>query len=690
MTDSTYVQNFENFFSTKCKRELEKLAEFYPEERSFDLDYKLLEEHDTELADELVQKPFTIVSSAEEAIKQMNILNSKGEPIAPHVRFFNLPSDHNIIVRNLNASHINKFVAVDGVVTKISDVRPKLVNAVFECKHCGRIYKIPQNDSTEKITEPGACSCERRAFNLLIEQSEFIDYQRMEIQEPIEIARGGDQTRKIAVNMTDDLTNKIIPGDKITLSGTFMLNPPEYKKSIYDVFIEANNVMKIEKEFEELELTKEEEDEIKELSNDPKLYEKLIKSVAPSIYGHDQIKEAIALQLLGGTPRKVKSDGMKIRPDMHILLIGDPGTAKSQLLQYVSLLAPKGIYVSGKASSAAGLTASAERDELTKSGWVLKAGALVLAAGGMAMIDEFDKMSEEDRSSMHDAMETQEIRVAKAGIIATFRANCSILAAANPQYGRFDSNTDLGEQFNIPPTIISRFDLIFPIKDTIDVKRDSELVDHMLTSHHIAGMKIDKNKNEKQISEKEQRVLPTIRPELLRKYIAYARQRYSPVLTESAMKKIKDFYLDLRKMGMDSGSIPITPRYLEAIIRGSEASAKGRLSNTVELEDAERAINLMLFSLKNIGLDPTTGKIDIDILATGMSRSKVDKMRLIIRLIKEINKDHGEVEYEMLVEEAKKNKMKEEEIEDVVKQLNREGTIYSPRYGIYKPADRKE
>ncbi|NYZ79629.1 ATP-binding protein, partial [Candidatus Micrarchaeota archaeon] len=362
-------------------------------------------------------------------------------------------------------------------------------------------------------------------------------------------------------------------------------------------------------------------------------------------------------------------------------------TAKSQLLQYVQMLSPKGIYVSGKSSSAAGLTATAEKDDFGEGGWTLKAGALVLAAGGMAMIDEFDKMGDEDRSSMHEAMESQEIHVAKAGIIATFKANASILAAANPKYGRFDPNELPAAQFEIPPTIMSRFDLIFPIKDVLDEKRDREMADHILTSHFTSGMKLKKDYNVADIEAREKRVQPIIDKGLLRNYIAYARINYSPVLTEEAMAKIKDFYLELRKMGEGQGSVPITARYLEGIVRLSEASAKGRLSDTVGIEDAERAIKLLKYSLKEIGMDPETGRLDIDIIATGQSHSRVDKIRTVMKLIKRLNADFGEAKHEDIIEECKVQNLKPEEAEEIINQLKRGGEIYSPKYGVYKPTE---
>jgi replicative DNA helicase Mcm len=517
--------------------------------KSLEIDYKLLEEYDTELADELIEKPYQIIDAASDAVKAIGLINSAGDQVAPYVRFFNLPADKNVVIRDLASRHLSRFISVEGVVTKITEVKPKLVLAAFECSHCGRIYTIPQTDQSGKLIEPAVCSCERKSFKLLTEQSVFMDTQKFEVQEPLEMTRGGEQTRKISVIIEDDLTNKIIPGEKLQITGVLKLQTPKFKKSIYDLFIDTNHFLKMEKEFEEIDLSEDDLKQIKELSNDPKLYPKIVGSIAPSIYGHSEIKEAIALQLFGGTTGKVKADGMRIRPDIHVLLIGDPGVAKTQLLLYVNLLAPKGIYVSGKASSAAGLTASAEKDEFADGGWILKAGALVLAAGGMAMIDEFDKMSEEDRSSMHEAMETQEIHVAKAGMIATFRANAAILAAANPKFGRFDQYEPPASQFNIPPTIMSRFDLIFPMRDVIDDKKDTEMADHILASHYTSAAKQMKDADLEKIKKAEERVMPLIVPGLLRKYFAYARRSQKPVLTEEAMAKIMEFYLDLRIVG---------------------------------------------------------------------------------------------------------------------------------------------
>jgi len=686
---SPYVGQLEEFLTEYYKNDLEKLAEEYPNKRSLEIDYENLEKFDVELADELIVKPYTIIHALEEAIKQMSI--SIVEDFAPHIRFLNLPKELRVEVKDINSDKINKFLTSPGVITKITEVKPKIISAVFECRHCGRLYTLPQTDLTGKLIEPTICACERKSFQLLEEQSTFIDTQKAEIQEPLESSRlrGSEQARTISVWLEDDMTNELVPGDKIDVTGIFRLKSPKTKGAIYDKFLHANHVLRMEQEFEELELSDEDEKKILELSKDPNIYEKIVNSISPSLYGLREIKEAIALQLFGGTYGKIAPDGMKIRPDIHLLLIGDPGTGKSRLLQYVNSLAPKGIYVSGKSTSGAGLTATAERDDFGGGGWTLKAGALVLAAGGMAMIDEFDKMGDEDRSSMHEAMESQEIHVAKAGIITTFKANSTILAAANPKFSRFDPYSTPAEQLNILPTILSRFDAIFPIKDVVDSVKDKELANYVLTTHQVAGARIDKDEINEELEEKEKLILPDIDPELLRKYIAYARKNVNPILSPESITEMENFYLDLRRISGKQSSIAITARQLEAIVRMAEASAKGRLSPIVEIEDAQRAIKILKYYMKEIAMDPETGEFDVDIVATGTAKSKMDKVKTVFNIIRLLNKEYDEVSYEAILDEAKEKGVKPEELEKFLSQLKRSGDIYSPRYGHFKPAEQQ-
>ncbi|MFH1447534.1 MAG: minichromosome maintenance protein MCM [Candidatus Micrarchaeota archaeon] len=382
----------------------------------------------------------------------------------------------------------------------------------------------------------------------------------------------------------------------------------------------------------------------------------------------------MGLQLFGGCPGKELPEGGHIRSDIHILLIGDPGAAKSRMLQYITDLAPKSIYVSGKSVSGVGLTAAAERDELSEGGWTLKAGALVLASGGMVGVDEFDKMDEKERAAMHEAMESQTVSVAKAGIVAKFKAKTSILAAANPKFGRFDPNQLPSEQFNIAPTLLSRFDLIFPVRDIMDEEKDRKLAEHILRTHEAASAKINLLENDKTI-------IPT---ELLRKYIAYTRKYIRPKLSPEANEKIKEYYVEMRKMGAVQGTVSITPRYIEGLIRLSEASAKTRLSQKVEVSDAELAIKLNDFVLRQVMMDQETGKIDVDIIATGQPKSKVEKVNALLNLIKDLQKEYDLVEIGKVIEQAENYNMDQLTARRLIEDLITKGDLFKPKPGFIK------
>ncbi|HEX55379.1 MAG: AAA family ATPase [Candidatus Altiarchaeales archaeon] len=664
-------ERIEEFLERKT-REINDIAEYYPEKKSLFIDYDELSRFDLELAEELIQNPDTIIPIFRK------ILFEKLKPISEfvnehkcYVRFYNLPREqgYTLLVRDITSDYVGKLIAIDGTVTKITDVLPKVLVARFVCNKCDTPHDVYQE--TRFLYEPPFCeTCRKKTdFRFIPDESLWTDIQRLEIQEPLEILKGGEQARRIEIWAEDDITDLVKPGDKITVTGIVRLLKPKKRGAIYYKFIEANNIEGIEIEFEEIEIAEEDEKKIKELASDPRIYDKIIDSIAPTIYGYREVKEAIALQLFGGRPKKTLPDGTRLRPDIHILLVGDPGVAKSRMLQYVNQIAPKSIYVTGKGTTGAGLTATAEKDEFAEGGWTLKAGALVLAGGGIAAIDEFDKMSKDDREAMHEAMEQQTISVAKAGIVTKFLANTAILAAANPKFGRFDTYKPLGEQFDIPPTLLSRFDLIFPIRDILDKERDSEIAEHMLRVHKGG--------------EEAEEVKPEIDPELFRKYIAYSRKNVFPILTEDAAEKIKNFYVSLRASSKET--VKATPRQLEALIRLSEASAKIRLSDKVTVSDAERAIRLTEFVLREIAYDESTGQIDIDRVITQYPKSARDRIRIIENIIRELieRSDDGMAGLDEIIEEAREHNIDKFKTEEIINELKSKGIIYEPRHGRF-------
>lgn len=1123
---SPLITSFHDFFTSIYKDNVNKVLLQYPTERSIIVDYHDLERYNPELADELVKSPDIVIKAAETAIEQMNFSVPTGEKFKPHIRFFNLVSNETLI-EHIGSKSINELVYFKGVITRRAEVMHRVKMAVYVCQLCDTEIRFPVE---KNFVPPKRCdSCKKLSLKQDEEKSTFTDIQRAEIQELLERVRGGAPAAHIELYLEDDLVNKVSPGDNVEIIGTLRLRPPlktkQKQELVYGRYIEANNVKSMKRDFEEIEITKEDEARLRDLSKDPNISERVRNSIAPSIYGHNEVKRAIALQLFGGTKGKTMKGGAPIRDDVHILLIGDPGIAKcvdgttdvmladgsiqkisdvvnemigkkgihkkdeayatgnhdllslnvdgkirnskatvfwkvkapkniykinmasgkeiivtpehpffifdgsfikgknagdinagefvatprnipikgkkqqipkivlgkrskkidpptyltpefarflgyltgdgylrktnttyeisltnkdsyllrdfcnilrsmgvrakvkkngkkipiaiacsthlgiildklnmirtsgskeipqeilkspnnvcaefikgffeceasvrpkntgiivvsksksllektqllllrfgirSQLhpttsratntkknirrtyyrlnllgndartymrligfnsskkkkakfpvktntnkdivpntgkllrslraasglsqrecgiprttmqhyergdrnpsrdslrkiflalknkiknkeiklleelvnsdifwdrivskkkingdgrwlydlqidpthnfianglvvhntrfLSSVSDIAPKSIYVSGKSVSGAGLTVSAEKDELGEGGWTLKAGALVLASGGSAQIDEFDKIDEEDRASLHEAMESGSISVAKAGIVAKFRTKTSILAAANPKYGRFDQTKNLADQFDVPSTLLSRFDLIFPIVDVLDEERDSKLAQHILSTHMGTNIE-DGDEFDK---------------DLLRKYISYARRRVHPKLTQQASNRIKEFYVDLRTKSRDAGSVAITPRYLEGLVRLAEANAKMRLSKTVDENDAQVAIDLFNYVMKQIMTDKETGAFDVDVVATGKPRSEREKMQktdTIMEIIREQLKDKDSADIEEIISEAQSYDIDEKVARRIINEMLRKGEIYEKEHG---------
>jgi len=1083
----TSVAKFEDFFSTEYKGAIFEALEKYPDERSVIVDYLQLEMFDPDLADLLIEKPEEVIKAAQKAIKNIDTTRKNADL---NVRFQNLS---NIIpLRDLRSKYIGKFVAVDGIIRKTNEIRPRIVNAMFECRSCMRLHEVSQKSNM--VSEPALCNdCGGRSFRLLQEESEFLDIQTTRLQEPLENLSGGEQPRQINVVLEDDLVDTITPGDIIRITGTLKTVRDE-KTKLFKNYIYCNYIEALEQEFEELQISEEDEEKIKKLAKNPDVYNKIINSTAPSIHGYREVKEAIALQLFGGSPKELE-DRTRIRGDIHILIVGDPGIGKSQILKYVSKLAPRGIYTSGKGASGVGLTAAAVKDDL--GGWSLEAGALVLGDRGNVCVDELDKMRPEDRSAIHEALEQQSyhkdfeillgsgrkvkigdfidkylkkeksniiygkdteilsiddlyvmaydlekmeianvkadrisrhkapekfvkmefangrsitvtpehptliwngkiktikadeikennlvlgvneyypstnsntnsnifnefpevflregrparmkrvpnkilmssennknaflnayfkgdgfvdnyrtgystssvkmaedlqdlllmlgicsyifreereegiyykvtvsgkgnmekfaeiikddpriervrdlintsanknndrdilpneivqslddiikklrisdgrlcnninrgqnahrltignyvkkaeklleeisirlqnkdvngakkifriselslklnvpystlryrlmngdeeiikillneanerfikvkedlklikkyvqcnvrfvkvkkvelventeskwvyditvepqhlfvshglvlhntISIAKAGIMATLNSRCAMLAAANPKFGRFDRYKSIAEQINLPSPILSRFDLIFIVEDKPNAERDKKLAGHILNIHKNISIPFE------------------IDPELLRKYIAYARKQTHPQLTQGAIEILQEFYVGMRGSAEDDDSpVPITARQLEALVRLSEANSKIRLGKEVTAEDAKRAIRLQQECMKQVGLDPETGKVDIDKVEGRTPKSERDKARVLMEIIKELSDEYGgRVPVSMLQDEmSDRYSVSEDKVLEIINKLKQQGLVFEPQAGYLK------
>lgn len=789
---------------------------------------------DTILAEKIIEEPNLVIKVASDALKDvMKIENA--EYASRFTEFFvrirKLPDSLKVPVRRIRATHLGKLIAIEGIVTKISPVKQLLKEAVFKCKECGEEIAVPQKgEGLEKPSYCPGCGGEgdkrrRGDFELLLEKSKFVDWQKFVLQERPEELPSGQLPRSIEVVATYDLVDVVRPGDRAIVTGVLTVAPERSVKGqppIFQMFLEANNIEVASKESLDVEITPEDEKKILELSRRPDARELLISSIAPSIYGYKEIKKAIALLLFGGVP-KLHPDGVRVRGDIHILLIGDPGTAKSQMLRYVASIAPRGVYTSGKGSTAAGLTAAVIREK-SSGDFFLEAGALVLADGGIAClhpaslvsvregeveieklfnrgtafeavskgdlveislldevevasfsggriglakaavarrkwwegkllemrlengrsllvtpdhlildaeswkwveaetlstgrsvvavgengavramitsvreeeyegyvydlyvpgahnfiaegivvhncIDEFDKMDPKDRVSIHEAMEQQTVSIAKAGIVATLNARASVLAAANPAFGRYLHGRPVTENIDLPPTILSRFDLIFVITDVPNVERDRALAEYVVDFHR------------QYYPESLEHVIPR---ELLKKYIAYARKYVKPKLTDEAKNKLVNFYVEMRSRSQGADSpIAITPRQLEALIRLAEAHAKMTLSDIVTAEDAEAAIELMMHFLKSVGYDVETKSIDIDIVMTGQPKSQRDKILIVVDLLRKMIEESGgeAIKRDEFIGKAVEKGLDEQFVRKVLERLYDSGEIIEPKPG---------
>ena len=587
------------------------------------------------------------------------------------VRLKGLPESTSL--RALGSANIGKLVTVEGIVVRATPVRPMVMQAAFRCKRCGNIMRVNQTDAF--LRAPFECSdpaCRRKGpFDFIQEESTFIDSQELRIQERPEDLPPGQLPRALGLKLVGrDVVDVARPGDHVSVVGIVRATAPTVprvgKLRVFTLHLDVNYIDVLGKEPEIALLSPEEEEKILELSRDPWIHRKIIRSIAPSIYGYEHIKEAIMYLLFGGTPKTLPD--ITIRGELNVLLIGDPGTAKSQLLQYVARIAPRGLYTSGRGTTAAGLTAAVIREK--GGGMTLEAGALVLADKGIACIDEIDKMRPEDRVAIHEAMEQHTVSVAKGGIVATLNARTAILAAANPAFGRYEPSRLFAENVTLPVTILSRFDLLFILKDVPDKETDSKMTEHILNLHRKGVPPVE----------------PPIPPDLLRKYIGYAKTHITPTLTKEAMERLKDFYLSMRSASLAEGApITITARQLESLVRIAEARARAALRKEVTVEDAEAAINLMKKSLEEVGMDVASYKLDIDTIMTGKPKSLRDKLHTVLDTIIQMEKETGMAEKEAVLDELEtSHKISRAEAERLLNRLLREGTIYSPREGYLK------
>ena len=699
--DLTLVQQFREYLDENKRDDIAELVENYNSRNcSIEIDWDQLREFDMEFADRLRDSPNEkILTSAAKAFKDLCLeISEDGEHPGDtaisqgYIRFSGFPTKK---IRQLRADDLEKFISLKGVVSKRTDVNMKLDQVKYECGYCGQLIPDVYYQEGESLNEPRECPLEdcnnTNNFRILYgdEETQFTDRQLIKLQERPEGLEGGERPAEIECRFEGDITGELNAGDRVTLSGIVRPEQKENDEStVHEAYVEGSAFSREDTDFEDIDLDEEDIEEIRELVDrvDNPL-EAVKNSIAPSIHGYDNVKQALALQLFGGVTKNLP-DESRVRGDIHILLIGDPGTGKSQLLQYVDNIAPRSVYSSGKGASSAGLTAAAVRDDFGDGNeWTLEAGSLVLADKGLAAIDELDKMSADDRSAMHEALEQQEISVAKAGINATLKSRCSLLGAANPKYGRFDQFEPISQQIDLEPALVSRFDLIFTMQD--DGDNDEELADHILKSNKLGQVRRGEEKGRisqgklDDVGDATDNIEPEIDPELLRRYIAYA-HKIVPQLTEEAHKVIEDFYLELRGSDKDEDTedspVSITPRQLEAAVRLSEAHARLRLSNQVSARDAKIATMLIETTMAQVGFDPETGEFDIDMLESGTSNRQRQEINSVKKAIRHLNEENDYEKDAVPMEDIYETVegMDNEAIEKRIRKLKEDGWILKP------------
>ncbi len=653
-------------------------------DQCIDMDCKELKSFDPELYDTLTKCPQEVISLIDGIITE--IFLDLRERIAPgdqtivqlQVQPYNLETTQQM--RELDPCDIDRLISIKGMVTRLSEIIPDLRMGLFECTNC--LNTVTSGLQHGRIEEPVVCSkcSERHCFQLIHNRCQFKDKQIIRLQENPEAIPEGHTPHTVTLAVFDQLVDTVKPGDRVTVTGIFRAAPqrvtPNVRtvKSLYRTYVDVLHFEKAagvriltdeadlntdgltmqQQQFEEhvhddqlmsqevtfdnngaaandevnyhikkeMNISAEEENKLFELSQKVDIYDILKNSVAPSIYQMDDVKKGILCQLFGGTNKKFPNG--KLRGEIHILMVGDPGVSKSQLLKHVHHIAPRGIYTSGKGSSAVGLTAYVTRDPDTGE-FVLESGALVLSDYGVCCIDEFDKMNDSTRSILHEVMEQQTVSVAKAGIICSLNARTSILAAANPKESRYNDLMSIVDNIQLPPTLLSRFDLIFLVRDIPDRQTDAMLCQHLLELYQVQDVAVSRQ-NESRID-----------THTLTRYITYAKNMIHPKISEEAKQALIDGYVQLRRLGSHRKQITATTRQLESLIRLSEAQARMRLSSVVTARHVEEALRLVRVSIFKAATDPKSGMVDIDMLTTGRTLEQ--------RLAEELQREEEEEIY---------------------------------------------
>lgn len=700
------------FFSEAKESEMILLLSKQSDTPVLELTFHDLQAFDPEFAEDVLAYPSNILNSGRRTLNE--ICRERGEDIDCILRVGELPRDSRRDLRDVGSNDIGQLRSAEVIVTKISEIKPRIHRAVFQCEACEHTVEMIQ-DNERELKEPLRCPPEtgcglsagrsgETRFNLVMNISRMVNNQWIEVQEVPENVPSGAQPSRAHVLVEGELVNKHLPGQRVVVNIIPVVHSEvkrNRKTPMFDIIYHMVSSEHESTPFTEIKITDEDREAILEISSRSDLLQLMQRSIAPSIYATGvmhYVKRSLALQLFGGVSR-LNQDSTRLRGDIHILLMGDPGVAKSQLLIYMSKLSPRGMYATGGGVTGAGLTAAAVRDDFSGGGrFALEAGVLPLSDRGLAAIDEFDKISEEDRRTMHPAMEQQRLDISKGGVKATLNTRCSILAAANPTQGRFSKrgpNESVIHSFKetgLPPALASRFDIIWMLRDEARVEDDERIARHILEvrTRGISEAKIDEAM-EYDIREAEEGLIfatgydesEHLTIEFLRKYIAYAKRNIHPDLSDDAKALILEYYTNERQSFNRDDQygevdvIPITPRALEALIRLTEAHARMFLREVANADDAKMSIAVFRHWREEAGIE------DESELISGVSVQQRNAAQVIRVTLRDIISERGVASMNDLLNRTASKGITEYQVEDMISKMLQSGELFSPRNDEY-------
>ena len=662
------VGEIQGFVRLKCQKEIGRLTYEFPRNADFYVSFRELTKYSLKLSDYLYDNFEEFSQDCVSALKDEargiswndTLRKNDRDPPEVVVRVVEVTRERKKPIRSLRSVDLYKFVSVEGIVRKVSEIRSEVVSATYFCRGCNRTIKIDQRHN-DALVKPERCPECGVGKSYLVEKKskhEYKDIQRLVIQETPEGLGGGQQPKQMDVRLEGGLVGDITAGNRVVVNGVVVPIQTQKKGKVNAATIDGNTIEKEEDDYSDLTVSIDEETEFKALSKLPNLVDLIVDSISPSIYGHRDVKLGFSCALFGGVAKDL-GDGTRIRGDSHILACGDAGIAKSKMMKTVSNICPRSVYASGKSSSGVGLTATVVRDEMDGR-WTLEAGAAVLADGGVLILDELDKMNEDDRSAMHQVMEDQEITINKAGVNATLKTRCGVIAACNPKTGRFSDYDALSDQLDLPPSLISRFDLVYAIRDIPETKMDENIANHILSRGN--EIKTDN----------------LLSPDTLRKYIAYSK-RINPVMDEATGKLLGEYYVSIREKSKER--VTITPRQLEGLVRLSESFARMRLSETVTPVDVNNAIRLFDGCMRNVAFDSDSNSFDIDKLVTKNSGKGRELSRVIGDLI---NSQEGGMKRDYVIATLNTRGITPESVNKMVDKMLNESALYEPKRGLLR------